>query len=168
MENNAPAVLQEKPKISEKSATETFDKWLEYYDIKFEHIVNDQGKEGAATLQNKLVEAIRWGKIETQISEDLNEGFQIIQHTTPGKDVVYNEYGYKAAKESLQEVQKVAPNFLPSQMLIGTVSYLLGELQQAEYHLDKYVKFSPENVKARLLLASIYLKLKQQKRYYLH
>lgn len=104
--------------ISKESAEKTFNDWLDYYRIKFEHIVNDQGKEGAETLKNKIVEAIRDGIIETQISENAEEGFQIIQHTATGKAVIYNEYGYKAAREAARQKD----NFSAGMALMGSLS----------------------------------------------
>lgn len=92
-----------KREISEESATKTFDEILEYYDIEIDDIVNDQGKEGAETLRNKLIRAIKDGRIETRMSENIEEGFQIIQHTRRGVTVVYNEYNATAAEESDKE-----------------------------------------------------------------
>lgn len=96
------AVGEEKKKreISEESARKTFSEILEYYDIDYQDIVSDRGKEGAETLQNKLVRAIMKGRIETNQSEDLEKGFQIIQNLKSGTTVAYNEYNAKAAEES--------------------------------------------------------------------
>ncbi|NIA28338.1 MAG: hypothetical protein GWP06_00320 [Actinobacteria bacterium] len=94
---------EKKPRIGEDAAKDIFKGWLDYYDIKFSHIVNDQGREGAETLENKIVCAIQDEKIETNLSTDPNEGFQIIQHTRPGKTITYNEYGFKAARESAKQ-----------------------------------------------------------------
>lgn len=95
-----PMPKDKKRELSKESAQAVFDEILEYYDIDFSDIVNDQGKEGAETLKNKLVRNIMAGRIETNQSEDLDEGFQIIQHTRRGVTVVYNEYGAKPAEES--------------------------------------------------------------------
>ena len=86
--------------ISEESAKNTFNKILDYYDIDFEDIVNDQGKEGAKTLQNKFIRAIRKGRVETNVDDDPKKGFQIIQHLSTGKTITYNEYNATAAEES--------------------------------------------------------------------
>jgi hypothetical protein len=101
-EENKEDVFQDLPEkgLSQESAQKVFDEILEYYDIDFDDIVNDQGKEGAETLQNKLVRSIKQGRIETNLSDESAEGFQIIQHTRDGKTFTYNEYNAKAAEES--------------------------------------------------------------------
>jgi len=86
-------------KISKESAKAVFEEVLAYYDIDFEDIVNDQGKEGAQTLQNKLIRAISDGRIEVNHSQDPEKGFQIIQNLSTGQTVAYNEYNAKAAEE---------------------------------------------------------------------
>lgn len=92
--------VEKKPKISKESAQKTFNELLEYYDIDFEDIVNERGKEGAQTLQNKFVRAIQNGKIETNLSSDPKKGFQIIQNLASGKTITYNEYNAEAAEAS--------------------------------------------------------------------
>ncbi len=92
--------VKKKKELSKESATKVFDEILEYYDLDFEDIVNDQGKEGAETLRNKLVRSIMNGRVETNIDDDPEKGFQIIQNTRKGVRVVYNEYNAKAAEES--------------------------------------------------------------------
>lgn len=100
MSDEKQAVTPQKPKLSEEAAKAVFEELLDYYDIDFEDIVNDQGKEGAQTLQNKFIRAIRNGRIETKMNDDAAKGFQIIQHTRDGKVFEYNEYNAKAAEES--------------------------------------------------------------------
>lgn len=97
--------------ISKESAQDVFDGILEYYDIDFEDIVNDQGKDGAKTVQNKFIRAIMSGRIETNIHDDAKKGFQIIQHTRPGETVVYNEYNLKAARESAKAKDSTSAQF---------------------------------------------------------
>jgi hypothetical protein len=92
--------VKQKPKISKESAQKIFKGILDYYDIDFEDIVNERGKEGAKTVQNKFVRAIMKGKIETNHSDDHEKGFQIIQNLSSGTTVAYNEYNAKAAEES--------------------------------------------------------------------
>jgi hypothetical protein len=87
-------------KLSKEAATDVFQGILDFYDIDFEDIVNDQGAEAAKTLRNKFIRAIRKGRIETNLHEDSQKGFQIIQHTMDDKEFAYNEYNAKAAEES--------------------------------------------------------------------
>ncbi len=87
-------------KLSVVAAKEIFQEILDFYDIDFEDIVNDQGKEGAETLRNKLIRAIRKGKIETHMSDDPEKGFQIIQNSSTGITLAYNEYNATSAEES--------------------------------------------------------------------
>lgn len=91
---------EKKFKLGEEAATKVFQEILDYYDIDYEDIVNDQGKDAAKTLRNKLIRAIRAGRLETNHSEIPEEGFQIIQHARHGHTFTYNEYNAKAAEES--------------------------------------------------------------------
>jgi hypothetical protein len=104
-------------RISKDSAKVTLDEILKKYRIKFEHIVNDQGKEGAETWYNKIVEAIRDGLLETNV--DPVGGFQIIQHTSKDKTVVYNEYGFKAAREYAKQRDNASAVFAMLGSLCG-------------------------------------------------
>jgi hypothetical protein len=97
-------------RISEESATKSVDEILDFYRIKFKHIVNDQGKEGAETWKNKMVEAFRDGLLETKQDPDPEKGFQIIQHTSTGQTVIYNEYGVKAAREYAKQRDSASAN----------------------------------------------------------
>lgn len=97
-------------RISEESATKSVDEILDFYRIKFKHIVNDQGKEGAETWKNKMVEAFRDGLLETNQDPDPDKGFQIIQHTSTGQTIFYNEYGSKAAKEYAKQRDSASAN----------------------------------------------------------
>ena len=87
-------------KLSAEAAQEVFQSILDFYDIDFDDIVNDQGKDGAQTLKNKFIRAIRKGRIETKLNDDSEKGFQIIQHTMDDLTFAYNEYNAKAAEES--------------------------------------------------------------------
>lgn len=86
--------------ISKESAEEVFSELLEYYDIDFEDLEIDQGAEGARTVKNKLVRAIRRGRMETNIHEDPKKGFQIIQHLRDGTTITYNEYNHACMEEA--------------------------------------------------------------------
>lgn len=95
-----PVIEKKKREISKESAQKTFDEILDYYDIHFDDIVNERGKEGAKTVQNKFIRAIQNGKIETNHSQDQDKGFQIIQNLASGTTVAYNEYNAVAAEQS--------------------------------------------------------------------
>ncbi|MDT1878450.1 tetratricopeptide repeat protein, partial [Acinetobacter baumannii] len=66
-----------------------------------------------------------------------------------------------AAKESLQKILKVAPDHLQSVLLSGASELALGNTNQAEQHLRKYLESAPNNVYARKLLAQAQLKNSQ-------
>jgi len=87
-------------KLSTEAAKDVFQEIFDFYDIDFDDIVNDQGKDGAKTLKNKFIRAIRKGRIETKLNDDSTKGFQIIQHTMDNQTFTYNEYNAKAAEES--------------------------------------------------------------------
>ncbi|MBI5430610.1 MAG: PEP-CTERM system TPR-repeat protein PrsT [Nitrosomonadales bacterium] len=66
-----------------------------------------------------------------------------------------------AALESLQQILRVAPDHMPSVLLAGAVQYALDSMPQAEQHLKKYLGKDPNNLYARKLLASTFLKSRQ-------
>jgi putative PEP-CTERM system TPR-repeat lipoprotein len=73
--------------------------------------------------------------------------------------VDFSEGKNTPALEGVQQVLKVMPDHLPSVLLAGAVQFNLGSLPQAETHLHKYVEAFPNNLYARKLLASTYLRL---------
>jgi putative PEP-CTERM system TPR-repeat lipoprotein len=73
--------------------------------------------------------------------------------------VDFSEEKNVPALEGLQQVLKVMPDHLPSVLLAGAVQFKLGSLPQAETHLHKYVEAFPNNLYARKLLVSTYLRL---------
>jgi putative PEP-CTERM system TPR-repeat lipoprotein len=73
----------------------------------------------------------------------------------------FNQNKFPAARDGLQKILKVAPEHMPSVLLAGAVEHALGEMQQAEQHLKKYMEKNPGNRYARKLLATTQLKLGQ-------
>lgn len=94
-----PEPVHKKREISEESAEKQFNDWIDYYFIDFDDIISDQGKNGAKKIKNVLVRAIRKGIIEFKQSSDPEEGFQVIQNTTTGKRIAYNEYNIVGLEE---------------------------------------------------------------------
>ena len=101
---------KKKQRLSKEAAEKSVNEILNFYRIKFEHIVNDQGKEGAETWKNKIVEAFRDELLETNHDSDPEKGFQIIQHTSTGVTVIYNEYGVTAARAYSKEKDTASAN----------------------------------------------------------
>ncbi|WP_198321006.1 tetratricopeptide repeat protein, partial [Azohydromonas aeria] len=64
----------------------------------------------------------------------------------------------KAARESIQAVLKVAPDFGYAQQLAGAIEYEAGALAQAVTHLTRAQQLMPESLAARQLLAQALLR----------
>ena len=60
--------------------------------------------------------------------------------------------------ESLQQVLRSAPDYLPAVLLAGAAQYGSGQYEQSEQNLRKYIAAFPNNAYARKLLASLLLK----------
>lgn len=86
-------------KIQEEPATAVFDEILDYHEIRWTQLENDQGPEGANMIKSKIVDAIQRGRIETNIHEDHQKGFQVIIHMRDGKSATFNEYNHKGLEE---------------------------------------------------------------------
>jgi putative PEP-CTERM system TPR-repeat lipoprotein len=69
----------------------------------------------------------------------------------------FKQNKFAEAKESLQQVSKLAPDFMPAVLLSGAVDLNLGAYQQAEQSLKRYVERFPDNAYARKLLAQTML-----------
>ena len=92
---------QKQIKLSKESAEAVFNEFLDFYDIDFEDIVNDQGKEGAKTLQNKMIRAIQKGKVEIKmVEENGGERLHVVQNLIGGDCVAYKEYNAAASMEA--------------------------------------------------------------------
>jgi putative PEP-CTERM system TPR-repeat lipoprotein len=65
---------------------------------------------------------------------------------------------YPAANDSVQLVLRAAPDYQPAILLAGAVQFALGNVQQAEQHLRRYLEANPDNEYARKMLASTLLK----------
>lgn len=87
-------------KIQEEPAKAIFDEILDYHEIKWVQLENDQSPEGARMIKNKLVDAIMRGKMETNVHEDHQKGFQVIIHMRDGTSATFNEYNHTALEES--------------------------------------------------------------------
>ena len=76
----------------------------------------------------------------------------------------YSQNNYPAALESMQQVQKNAPDYLPGVLLSGAIQFALGANEQAEQHLKKYLESNPNNLYAQKLMVGILLKTGQTNR----
>jgi len=73
----------------------------------------------------------------------------------------YQKSDLDQATDALREVMKVAPDHLPSMLLLGNVEYAQGKLERADDLLAHYVAAVPDNLPARKLLATVRLANKQ-------
>lgn len=76
----------------------------------------------------------------------------------------YSQNNFPAALESMQQVQKNAPDYLPGVLLSGAIQFALGANEQAEQHLKKYLESNPNNLYAQKLMVGILLKTGQTNR----
>jgi putative PEP-CTERM system TPR-repeat lipoprotein len=76
----------------------------------------------------------------------------------------YSQNKFPAALESMQQVQKYAPDYMPGVLLSGSIQLALGANELAEQHLKKYLEKNPENEYAQKLMVSIFLKSAQTQR----
>ncbi len=105
------------------------------------------------------------GLVETRLVRDDVDGAQAALTTLTeiaGNDIrtlflqgrmAYETREFAAARQQLQEVLAVQPEFVSAQMLLGAVHLSTGNLGQAEMHLSAVVAAMPENADARRLLA---------------
>jgi putative PEP-CTERM system TPR-repeat lipoprotein len=62
------------------------------------------------------------------------------------------------ALADIQKVVQAAPDYLPGILIAGAVEYALGDMPQAEQYLSKYLDKNHDDLYARKLLTSTYLK----------
>ena len=73
----------------------------------------------------------------------------------------FNQEKNAAALESLQQLLRSAPDYLPAVLLAGAAQYGSGLYEQSEQNLRKYILAVPNDAYARKLLASLLLKTGQ-------
>lgn len=105
----------------------------------------------------KYVEA----KTDVDAAQKLTPGIPLVNYTQALLD--FSQAKNAAALEAVQRVLQVAPDHLPTMLLAGAIETALGNNEQAEQHLRKYLQTDPSNVYARKLLASALLKNGQAK-----
>lgn len=76
----------------------------------------------------------------------------------------YSQNKFPAALESMQQVQKNAPEYMPGVLLSGAIQFALGANEQAEQLLKKYLESNPSNLYAQKLMVGILLKSAQPSR----
>ncbi|MGH8854430.1 MAG: XrtA/PEP-CTERM system TPR-repeat protein PrsT, partial [Telluria sp.] len=69
----------------------------------------------------------------------------------------FKQNNLPAAKEAIQQVTKLAPNYMPAVLLSGAIDLSQGAYQQGELSLKRYVANFPDNAYARKLLAQAQL-----------
>ncbi|MBZ2209736.1 XrtA/PEP-CTERM system TPR-repeat protein PrsT [Massilia soli] len=70
----------------------------------------------------------------------------------------YREGKHKAALESVQKILREIPDHMPSVLLSGAIQSALGNTQQAEAHLHKFLESYPRHAYASKLLAAVHLR----------
>jgi putative PEP-CTERM system TPR-repeat lipoprotein len=70
----------------------------------------------------------------------------------------FREKRYKSALEQVQQVLRVAPEHMPSVLLAGAVSVLMGSDTRAEQYLNQFLEANPKHPYASKLLATVALR----------
>lgn len=73
----------------------------------------------------------------------------------------YHDEDMAGAEEAPRKVLKVAPDYLPSMLLLGSSLYAQGKFEQARPPLVRYLAATPDNPAGRKLLGATYLRLGQ-------
>ena len=68
---------------------------------------------------------------------------------------------YAGAKDMLLDTGSALDDHLPAMFLRGAVYYALGEFEQAQQQLTRYLAQVPQNVRARKILAATYIRSRQ-------
>ncbi|MGB5344529.1 MAG: tetratricopeptide repeat protein, partial [Woeseia sp.] len=75
--------------------------------------------------------------------------------------IAYIDEDWTTAQQNLQQILQVAPNYWPAQLLLGAVHFRSGNLSHAEMYLSSAVAASPDNVRARQMLAEVWLSMRK-------
>jgi putative PEP-CTERM system TPR-repeat lipoprotein len=78
--------------------------------------------------------------------------------------VDYRARDFKAANDAIQQVLKVAPNYLPGVLLAGAIATELGSHEQAQTHIGRVLERAPGNLYARKLMISTLARSGQMQR----
>lgn len=76
--------MENKLKLSEKSAKENLQEMLDYYEIDLDDIEDKVVKSAVKSGLKRLIKAIRLGRLEIKIEDE----FKIIQITRSGKETI--------------------------------------------------------------------------------
>ena len=136
-----------------------------------------QGKNDAAMLVYAQILALRPENSQTLIDmaslhiqagkfTEARAAIAAARKTTPNSLLVlytqalldFREKKFKPALDALQQVLRVAPDHMPSILLMGSVQVALGSDQQAEQYLQKFLDANPRNAYASKQLAAVELK----------
>lgn len=110
------------------------------------------------------------GKIRSLLAESLFEKAEVSINQLSSKAskhpiplyykglLSYQKKDYSKAKENIQLVLNQLPDHLPSHLILGTINYIDGNLEQASVHLTKYVGSNPSHLQARKILAAVQVK----------
>lgn len=96
-------------------------------------------------------------KADLDAARKANPGSLIISYTQALLD--FTQGKNEVALESAQKVLRVMPEHMPSVLLAGAIQLNLGQLEQAELNLKRYLEKYPNTLYARKLLASAQLRL---------
>ncbi len=73
----------------------------------------------------------------------------------------FEQKNYPAALGGIQDLLKLAPDYMPGVLLAGSTSYATGAYQQAETYLTRYLDRFPRNAYAIRVFAATQIKLNQ-------
>ena len=75
--------------------------------------------------------------------------------------LAFKQGKYPQARDALQNVFQITPDYMPSVLLAGVTAYALGSYQQAESYLNRYLSNFPNQAYARRVLAATFIKQNQ-------
>jgi hypothetical protein len=110
--------MENKLKLSEKSAKENLQKMLDYYEIDIDDIEEKEVRRAVKSGLKRLIKSMMKGRLEIKIEEE----FQVIQTTKNGEKIIYREIDGKAKTSMANKEEK--DYYGKSYALMGSLSNL--------------------------------------------
>lgn len=80
--------------------------------------------------------------------------------------IAFEQKDYLTSQEKLRSILSKSERHMPSQLLMGSVQYALGNYEQARHHLLIFVNEIPSHIQARKLLATVQMHLNKPEEAY--
>ncbi len=172
--NNVPAAQEWARKALEKTS-DSPDAWLLFADLSFagrRYAEAESAYQKVIAIEQNVIATNRSARAHVGIALSLlsigklNEAIPLIDSLvkTNSRNSFFNYLRglaavkmseYELALDFLQRAEKNSGGDTPVIALLGAVNYALGNCEQAEYYLSKYLDAVPEDVYARTVLNSV-------------